>query len=379
MEIRAASLASMKNIEKSVKELVTENNLRLVGLLAPHSDVRESTAGSATGGGVPEQHQDLSQPPRRAMGVTIREPSSTPRAAASPTQQGKGKQKFSKHPEPILESSDENVMSAEDPFNLYSELDPVAPASKKKGSRQHRGESSSNPPTKKARTGDPQTPVPSKETTPPPAPIDQSSPPAPKDQTLPPAPANKTPPAPAPADQTPPDQIGEALMNMALNSAKGVLTMSAGWRHSGALTAQYKKRLGEQLKASEDKHVEELNTAEAKYTKQLEAAEKKNVELLEQKAKLAEELKQHQASLTKAIEAKETYKEASLIISRKLLSFKMIWSSAERRLRCWRNVSNNSRRPMPVTWRSIREPLLNASIYFGRITARWNLAIYQTV
>ncbi|XP_062114711.1 uncharacterized protein LOC133825832 [Humulus lupulus] len=42
------------------------------------------------------------------------------------------------------------VMPAEDLFDLYSESDLVAPVSKKKGSRQHRGESSSNPPTKKA-------------------------------------------------------------------------------------------------------------------------------------------------------------------------------------------------------------------------------------
>ncbi|XP_062080458.1 uncharacterized protein LOC133785223 [Humulus lupulus] len=217
-------------------------------------------------------------------------------------------------------------MSAEDPFNLYSEFDPVAPASKKNGSRQHRGESSSNPPTKKAQTGDPPVSDPSKETTPPPAPINQSSPPAPEDQTLPPSPANQTP--PTPADQTPPDQTVEALMNMALNLAKdrltklsrhrrsqeaigntdsmeveqifnlvlnevlsGVLTMSAVWRCSRALTAQYKKRLGEQLRASEDKHAGELKMAEAKYTKQLEEAEKKNAGLLRQKAKLAEEVK----------------------------------------------------------------------------------------
>ncbi|XP_062113056.1 uncharacterized protein LOC133824203 [Humulus lupulus] len=100
--------------------------------------------------------------------------------------------------------------------------------------------------------------------------------------------------------------------------------MSASWRHLGALVAQYEKWLGEQIKASEDrnaeeiktveaKYIEELKVTEAKYTEQLEAAEKKNVELIEQKVKLAEELKQHQATLTKAIEAKEKYKEASLL------------------------------------------------------------------
>ena len=109
MEIRGAALPSMKNIEKSVKELVTENNLRLVNLLAPHQDVRESAAGSATLGEVPEQHQDVSQPPRRRdTGVTIREPSSIPQAAAVPTQHGKGKQKLPEYPEPILQSFYEN-------------------------------------------------------------------------------------------------------------------------------------------------------------------------------------------------------------------------------------------------------------------------------
>ena len=45
----------MTDVEKSIKQLVTEANLRMVGLLAPHQDVRESTAGSATGIEVPEQ------------------------------------------------------------------------------------------------------------------------------------------------------------------------------------------------------------------------------------------------------------------------------------------------------------------------------------
>ncbi|XP_062118961.1 uncharacterized protein LOC133832665 [Humulus lupulus] len=74
----------------------------------------------------------------------------------------------------------------------------------------------------------------------------------------------------------------EQIFNRAFNEVlSGVLTMSVGWRRSGALTAQYEKRLGEQLKASEDKHAEELKMAE------------------------------HQATLIKAIETKEKYKEAS--------------------------------------------------------------------
>ncbi|XP_062100599.1 proline-rich receptor-like protein kinase PERK8 [Humulus lupulus] len=228
MEIRAASLANMTDIEKSVKDLVTENNLRLVGLLAPPQDVRETTAGSVIGGEAPEQNHDVSQPPkrRRTAGVTIREPSSTPRAAAAPAPLGKGKQKVSEDLELILESSDEN-----DLFELYSEPVPAAPSSKKKWSRPHRGESSKNPPTKKAQTGDPPVPVPSWVTTPPLAPLDQTSPPAPVDQTPPPIPADQTPP-PAPADQTPPDQTGDALTRIVLSLAKERMTKLSRHRHS---------------------------------------------------------------------------------------------------------------------------------------------------
>ncbi|XP_062104263.1 extensin-like [Humulus lupulus] len=189
----------MTNIEKSIKELVTKRNLRLVGLLAPHQDMRESTVRSTTGGEIPEQHQDVSQPPIRwATGVTIREPSSLPRAAAIPTQHGKGKQKIPEHPEPILESSNENVMPFDDAFGLDSLPKATAPTSRKKESRRHPGESSSDPSKKRAQTEDPPTPVPSKETTPPPALIDQTPPLAPIDPT----------PPPTPIDQTPPDQSG---------------------------------------------------------------------------------------------------------------------------------------------------------------------------
>ncbi|XP_062075429.1 uncharacterized protein LOC133779487 [Humulus lupulus] len=197
-------------------------------------------------------------------------------------------------------------MSSEDMFELYSV--PAAPSSKKKESRPHRGESSKNPPMKKAQTGDPPAAVPSKETTPPPSPLDQTSPPAPVDQN---------PPPPAPADQTPPDQTGDVLTNYVISSAKermtklsrhrcsreaiistesmeGMLTMTASWHRSGALITE--------LKASEAKHAEE-----SKMTL------KKNAELLEQNTKLAEELKTFQVALTKDTVEKEKYEEASLL------------------------------------------------------------------
>ncbi|XP_062103176.1 uncharacterized protein LOC133814199 [Humulus lupulus] len=120
---------------------------------------------------------------------------------------------------PSLPKRASAAMSSEDLFELYSEVVPAAPSSKKKGSRPHRGERSKNPPTKKARTRDPPAPVPSRETTPPPAPFDQTSPSAPVDQTPHAAPADRLPPL-APVDQAPLDQTGDALMSIVLSSAK---------------------------------------------------------------------------------------------------------------------------------------------------------------
>ncbi|XP_062114034.1 uncharacterized protein LOC133825054 [Humulus lupulus] len=98
--------------------------------------------------------------------------------------------------------------------------------------------------------------------------------------------------------------------------------MTASWRRLGGLTAQYEKKLDEQLKVSEEIHAEEiratkekyneqLEASKVKYSEQLEAAKKKNDVLLEEKTTLAEELKQHQATLAKVIETKEKYKESS--------------------------------------------------------------------
>ncbi|XP_062100093.1 uncharacterized protein LOC133805965 [Humulus lupulus] len=82
------------------------------------------------------------------------------------------------------------VMSAEDPFDLYSQTKTTTLASRKKESRKHPGESSSNPSRKMTWTEDPPVLVPSKDTTPPPAPVDQTSPPTPIDQTPPPSPTD---------------------------------------------------------------------------------------------------------------------------------------------------------------------------------------------
>ncbi|XP_062080947.1 uncharacterized protein LOC133785727 [Humulus lupulus] len=280
--------------------------------------MRESTVAGATGGEVPEQNQDVSQPPRRkATRVTIWEPSSTPRAAIAPAQQGKGKQKLSKHPEPILESSDENDKPTDKVFNLYTNPTTTTPASKKKSNRRQPREGCSDPSVKRARTKDPPAPTPSKETTPPPGPADQN-PPAPTDQN-PLVVANPSP--AAQLDKT----LVEAILNSACTSASdrlkklsrhriilesfsnsptmpvdqllnrglnelltGILTVSTSWRRSEEAVAKHAEeikavegRLAEQHKMVEAKHVEELQTAVAKISKLEEELKKKEDSELE--------------------------------------------------------------------------------------------------
>ncbi|XP_062104060.1 uncharacterized protein LOC133815219 [Humulus lupulus] len=220
-------------------------------------------------------------------GVTIREPSSTPRAETPPAPLGKGKKKVSEQLAPIEEFSDENDMSFEDMFDRYSA--PAAPSSKKKDSKRHHGESSKAPSTKKAQTGDPSavapSAAPSRETTPPLSPLDQTSPPAPVDQ-------NPTP--LAPAHQTRHDQPGDVL-----TSTVGMLTMTAGWRCTGTLVTKNKE--------SDAKHNEEVKVLEGKNAELLG----KNTELLEQNSKLAAKLQQYQTTLTKANEDKEKFRECA--------------------------------------------------------------------
>ncbi|XP_062103861.1 extensin-like [Humulus lupulus] len=133
-------------------------------------------------------------PPRRAIGVTINEPTGAPRLAATPAPPGKGKKKPT---EPILESSDENDMPAERAFDLYTKS-----ACKKKSHRRQSGEGCNNKPAKKPRTDDPPASTPTKETTPPPTPTREATPPTPTNPDLP-SPVGQTPPL-AQVDPTPP-------------------------------------------------------------------------------------------------------------------------------------------------------------------------------
>ncbi|XP_062103808.1 uncharacterized protein LOC133814922 [Humulus lupulus] len=233
-------------------------------------------------------------------------------------------------------------MPSREAFDLYNNINVEAPASRKRGSRRHRGESSSDPSKKRARTKDPPAPPSFKDTTPPPAPL------------------NPTPPAPlhsnplAPRNPSPPNQSGktqaEAILNTAYNLANdklkklsrhrrsqeafrnvssmkiyqifshalnevliGVMTMNIGWCPLEEIVAKHaeeiktvKERLVEQLKVVEVRHAEQLKVVEAKHAEQLRAAEEKA-------AKLGKKLKQHQEALVKITEAKEKYKEASVL------------------------------------------------------------------
>ncbi|XP_062093826.1 uncharacterized protein LOC133799850 [Humulus lupulus] len=165
-------------------------------------------------------------------------------------------------------------MSSGDMFDPYSA--PTAPSSKKKESKRHRGESSKAPSTKKVWTGDPPAVILSRETMPPPSPLDETSPPAPTEQ-------NPTP--PEPADLTPHDQPGDVQ-----TSTVGMLNMTVGWCRTGALITKSKE-------------------SDAKHTEEVKVLEGKNTELLEQNSKLAQELQQFQAALTKANEDKEKFRE----------------------------------------------------------------------
>ncbi|XP_062100873.1 predicted GPI-anchored protein 58 [Humulus lupulus] len=102
-------------------------------------------------------------------------------------------------------------MDSENVFDMYCAPEvPEAPASKKKASRRHQGESSKAPSAKKSRTADPPANGSSTNATPPPSPLEQQTPPAP---------VGSTPSPPAPTDQTQqvaPASIGGDIPSRAL-------------------------------------------------------------------------------------------------------------------------------------------------------------------
>ena len=108
MVLRFNTLAKMSDAANSVKIMVTEENLRRSGLLAPRHENRGPVVDEATAEGVPEQQLLVPPPRRRPTGVTIREPTSSPSAERPSAPQGKGKEKAK---EPIVdlgESFDDN-------------------------------------------------------------------------------------------------------------------------------------------------------------------------------------------------------------------------------------------------------------------------------
>ncbi|XP_062080701.1 uncharacterized protein LOC133785488 [Humulus lupulus] len=244
----------------------------------------------------------------------MREPSSTSRAATTPAPSGKGKKKVSEHPEPIVETSDENDM----------------PASRKKSNRRKDGEGCNDPSVKRARTEDPPAPTPTKETTPPLGPTDQTPPEISKQN--PPAAANPS------ATAQPEKTVVEEILSSACTSASerlkklsihrrcletidNALTMpldqllnrglaklltdsdrGTGWRYSKEMAGKQ----AEEIKAAEERLAKKHKAVEAKHAEELQAAEAKI-------AKLEEDLKKKEDSIEKIITSKDKYKEASLI------------------------------------------------------------------
>ncbi|XP_062103287.1 uncharacterized protein LOC133814329 [Humulus lupulus] len=182
-------------------------------------------------------------------------------------------------------------------FNMYCTPEaPEAPASKKKTSRRHQGESSKAPPAKKSRTADPPANVPSTNATPPPSPLERQSPPAP---------VGSTPSPPAPADQTQqaaPASTGGDISSHALRSAKD--RMAKILKH---------KRCREAMAGTKTMDVDQILTCALNELASLEVAQKTNATLLEEKDKLAEELREKQTALDKAVEQRDQFKESNRI------------------------------------------------------------------
>ncbi|XP_062100536.1 uncharacterized protein LOC133806453 [Humulus lupulus] len=166
-------------------------------------------------------------------------------------------------------------MPSGEAFDLYADDD--APLSKKRASRRHPGEGSSDPARKKARAEDPPTPH------------------------VAPTPSMNMTPLPPPRNNLPPEQARKPSTNDLLSVANATQEriqrlswVSSQW---GMATAELRRKA---------KFAEEVKAVEARYAEKLKAAEEKS-------AKLGEELKNHQEALVKITEAKEKYKEASAL------------------------------------------------------------------
>ncbi|XP_062075735.1 uncharacterized protein LOC133779847 [Humulus lupulus] len=210
-------------------------------------------------------------------------------------------------------------MSSGDMFDHYTAS--TAPSSRKKDSKRLRGESSKAA-SKKARTKDhPPAATPLKEKMPPPSPHDQQSPPAPVNQhSTPPAPTEQTPQGNQPGDALTSTVVGlareriyklskhkrsqEAIVGT--NSMEGLLTITVGWRRTGALLTQTRN--------ADTKYIEAMKVLGGKNVDMLERNTElldKNTEMLEKNSKLAKELQQFKTALDKANEDKEKFKECA--------------------------------------------------------------------
>ena len=104
---RASLLASMTDNEKSMKNLVNDANLRLVGLLLPHHRIGESE-GVKLDEIFPDRWVEVTsaEAPRQTGGVNIREPSDNPPALRAEAD-ARAKEKETAPEQLEVESSDD--------------------------------------------------------------------------------------------------------------------------------------------------------------------------------------------------------------------------------------------------------------------------------
>ncbi|XP_062075260.1 uncharacterized protein LOC133779300 [Humulus lupulus] len=202
------------------------------------------------------------------------------------------------------------VMPSEYTFDMYANAE--APRSKKKASRRHPGESSSDHSKKKAQKEDPPVPTPFK--TPPPKQEGRSL---------------ATTPPPPPRNSPPPKQAGRSvateLMSSAYNATHEKLQRIS--RHCRSQEAfsnlpplknsqVISRRLSEVLSVSILPMSHSWHRAEetkAKHAEEIKACEEKAKAVETKVSSLSEELKKCQEALAKVIATKEKFKEASEI------------------------------------------------------------------
>ncbi|XP_062114939.1 uncharacterized protein LOC133828903 [Humulus lupulus] len=228
-------------------------------------------------------------------------------------------------------------MDSEDVFEHYRAA--AVSSGQKKDNKRARGESSKTA-SKKARTDDPPAIASSKENSPPPTPPEQPTSTSADQQTSPKAPSSHT--LRAPPEGSLPSLVvnsareriyklskhrrsqaaitdtasmeADQVLNRGLNEiVSGLLTITAGWRHAGALVSRgrnFDARLAKAKKSLEATNNELTIQNGELLAKKTELSKQKD-ELLEDKATLTKELLETRDALKKANESREKFRESA--------------------------------------------------------------------